>query len=303
MGRVRSPASTPLSAGFRSRALAGCRLSIRVRRRLPEPVRSPATARTGLPDHPACRRGRPNERTVSEGLRRGLAVDVCRSLGVDEIQAVHIPYGLKHDKYRVVSPIEHRPSQVAMSYNSHPTKGPREGLRALARVKRRTPDAEIIVFGGSDPDARDSRRNHLHDVPASGDDRRADLQPQPRLPQLEPGGGVSGCPASKRWPAAVRWLRPTTAARAITPCTTRPRSSLREGDARMFAGNIERLLRGDGERLRLARAGMRFVGRYDWDESGRLVRGVPRDLRSRSVPLPGVRGRLAWVLRADGRRR
>ena len=39
----------------------------------------------------------------------------------------------------------------------------------------------------------------------------------------------------------------------------------------MLAGNIERLLRGDGERLRLARAGMRFVGRYDWDESGRLV--------------------------------
>ena len=62
-----------------------------------------------------------------------------------------LPYGLKHEKYRVVSPLGDRPAQVAMAYNSHPTKGAGRGLKALALVKERVPGAEIVVFGASEP--------------------------------------------------------------------------------------------------------------------------------------------------------
>ena len=250
------------------------------------------------------------QRAVEDALMRGpypkvcvagWLVDVSRSLGVDEIQAVHVPYGLKHDKYRVVSPIEHRPSQVAMSYNSHPTKGPREGLRALARVKRRTPDAEIIVFGGSDPD---------HEIPA-GITYMTSPPQETIVEQIYNRSRVFlnssrvegfGLPCIEAMACGCALVTTDNGGSRDYASTTRPRSSLREEIARMLAGNIERL-------LEVTATPAACTGRDAVRRSLRLGRerpactGVPRDLRSRSVPLPGARGRLAWVLRADGRRR
>jgi glycosyltransferase involved in cell wall biosynthesis len=218
-------------------------------------------------------------RAVEDALMRGpypkicvagWLVEVCRSLGVDEVQAVHVPYGLKHEKYRLVSPIEDRPMQVAMAYNSHPTKGPREGLSALVHVKRRLPEAEVVVFGGSEPE---------HEIP----DGITYLTSPPQAMIVEQiynrsrvflnssrveGFGLPcieamacGCALVTSDNGGARDYAFHTKTALVAP----PRKP------RRLAAYVERLLTNEDARLRLARAGRGLVERYDWDASAHRI--------------------------------
>ena len=207
------------------------------------------------------------QRAVEDALMRGPYPKVCvagwlvgvsRSLGVDEHQAVHVPYGLKHDKYRVVSPIEDRPSQVAMACNSHPTKGPPEGLRALARVKRRMPDAEVIVFGGSDPD---------HEIPA-GITYMTSPPQETIVEQIYNRSRVFlnssrvegfGLPCIEAMACGCALVTTDNGGSRDYAMHDETALVAPRRDARMLAGNIERLLRGDGRTptARIRRAALR----------------------------------------------
>ena len=131
-------------------------------------------------------------------------VEICRELGVPDTQAVHMPVGLDHSKYRAITRIKNRPAQVAMAYNSHPLKRAQLGLDALARVKRRLAGGGGHRIRGHRSNPRDSRRSHIPDVAVAGDDRRADLQPQPRFRQLERRRGLQ----SAEYRGDGLWLRP-----------------------------------------------------------------------------------------------
>ena len=67
-------------------------------------------------------------------------------------QLSYMPYGLDRDAYRLVQPIANRPLQVTMLYNSHPAKGARFGIAAIAEVQRRLPDVRAVVFSNKDPE-------------------------------------------------------------------------------------------------------------------------------------------------------
>lgn len=77
-------------------------------------------------------------------------VDIGKSLGVPEHQLVYVPYGLRHEKYRLTSSIENRPLQVAMVHSNHPMKGTQFGLAALDKVRKRIPNLEVMLFGTED---------------------------------------------------------------------------------------------------------------------------------------------------------
>ena len=130
--------------------------------------------------------------------------DVVRGLGSPPQQAVHIPCGLWHDKYRVKTDLEERPLQVSMIYNAAPTKSANYGLDALALVKARIPSTRMVVFGGTDPtyeipDGITYLNSPTQSVIVD------DIYNQSRGSSTRAWSRVSGWPASRRWPAAPRW--------------------------------------------------------------------------------------------------
>jgi glycosyltransferase involved in cell wall biosynthesis len=202
-------------------------------------------------------------------------IDVSRALGVSEHQSVYLPYGLKHDKYRLVSPLEERPPQVAMAYNSHPTKGAGHGLKALALVKERVPEAEIVVFGASEP-VREIppgvtyRTSPPQDVLVEGiyNRSRVFLNSSVRegfgLPCIE--AMACGCALVTTDNGGSRDYAFHGETALVAPT----------GQVEALADHIEELLVDDDRRLRLARAGLEFVKGYDWDESGRRLESFLR---------------------------
>jgi glycosyltransferase involved in cell wall biosynthesis len=203
-------------------------------------------------------------------------IAVCRELGVSEHQTVYLPYGLKHEKYRIVSPLEGRPAQVAMAYNSHPTKGAGHGLKALALVKKRVPGAETVVFGASDP---------VHEIPAGITYRVS--PPQDELvdriynrsrvflnSSVREGFGLPCIEAMACGCALVSTDNGGSRDYALHDETALVAPT---GDVEMLADHIEALLVDDGRRLRLAESGLEFVKRYDWDESGRRLESFLQD--------------------------
>jgi glycosyltransferase involved in cell wall biosynthesis len=81
---------------------------------------------------------------TSSWLRR-----VAIENGVPPEQAFHVPYGMHHDRYRLIRPIAGRPPRVAMLANPHPVKGARLGLAALRRVRQLRPEVEVVLFGNT----------------------------------------------------------------------------------------------------------------------------------------------------------
>jgi glycosyltransferase involved in cell wall biosynthesis len=79
---------------------------------------------------------------TSTWLRR-LAIDH----GVPAERAFHVPYGIRHEKYRLTKPIEGRPHRVAMLYNLHPVKLAELGIKAIDLAKRELPELEAVIFG------------------------------------------------------------------------------------------------------------------------------------------------------------
>jgi glycosyltransferase involved in cell wall biosynthesis len=78
-------------------------------------------------------------------------VQAAAGMGVPPEQLVYVPYGIKHGKYRITTPIDDRPLQVSMLYHNHFAKAPLVGLEALAEVQRRMPGVRAIAFGTEDP--------------------------------------------------------------------------------------------------------------------------------------------------------
>jgi L-malate glycosyltransferase len=78
-------------------------------------------------------------------------VDVGRSYGVPDRQLVHVPLGLRHEKYRLTRPIAGRPPRVAFCYSEHPQKGARLALEVLAAVRERVSHLDVVAFGAIAP--------------------------------------------------------------------------------------------------------------------------------------------------------
>jgi glycosyltransferase involved in cell wall biosynthesis len=68
-------------------------------------------------------------------------------LGVPASDVTHIPNAIDHACFRLERPIAARRARVAMLYAPHPYKGGDIGLEMLKRVKSRVPGLEAVLFG------------------------------------------------------------------------------------------------------------------------------------------------------------
>jgi glycosyltransferase involved in cell wall biosynthesis len=206
-------------------------------------------------------------------------VEVAKRLGVPEHEVVHIPYGIKHEKYRVMSPIEDRPLQVAMLYRDHISKGPAHGLEALAEVKRRLPETDVVLFSPMPPRSEIPSWIRFHTNPP----QRVivdEVYNQSRVflcPSVVEGFGLMCVEAMACGAALVTTDNGGSKDYAVhgeTALVCEP------GDVMGMADHIETLLRDDANRVRLSTRGTEFVERFDWDVSAGLLESFVRDYGS-----------------------
>jgi glycosyltransferase involved in cell wall biosynthesis len=196
-------------------------------------------------------------------------IDALRKEGIPDDQLAFVPYGLDHTAYRLTRAIEDRPPQVTMLYNAHPVKGAQFGLDAIAEVQRRVPDVRAVVFGNREP---------LLAMPPGV----TYVQSPPRevlvdeiynrsavfvCSSLREGFGLGAIEAMAGGCALVTTANGGSEEYAIpgeTGLVCAPR------DVAGMAERIERLIRDDALRVRVATAGRALVQeRYDWDRSAR----------------------------------
>ena len=191
--------------------------------------------------------------------------DVVIDRGVDPRQAVHLPYGIRHDKYRVTRALDDRPPAVAMLYNPHEMKGPAVGLAAIVAAKQRVPELEAHVFGvGPRPDLPDWI-DYVQDPP------QAQLVDQIYngsrifvLPSRVEGFGLAAVEAMASGCALVSTDCGGSndyAHHGDTALVSPP------GDVDAMADHLVSLLLDDQARCEMSARSVAFVQRFDWDRS------------------------------------
>lgn len=197
-------------------------------------------------------------------------VDVGCELGVPERELVHVPLGLRHEKYRLVSSVRRRPPRISFCYSPHWHKGASVGLEVLARVKQTIPEVEAVAFGTTAPE---------HDVPGWIDFRLdpsqteivRDIYNASRVflctSEVE-GFGLPALEAMACGAAVVTTDNGGSREYALhgqTALVAEP------GDVDALVGHVVELLTDDERRTRIADAGLQHVRRFDWDASAALL--------------------------------
>jgi glycosyltransferase involved in cell wall biosynthesis len=199
-------------------------------------------------------------------------VSVGTEYGVPPDQLVHVPMGIDHDTFRVTNPLDARPLQVGMLYNSHPAKGWAPGRQALERVHARLPEMRALVFGTQIPD--EPLPSWITFVVNPAPEMLVEkLYNQCRVfvqPSLYEGFGFTAVEAMACGCALVSTDNGGSSDYALpgeTALVAPP------GDVDRLAAHIEALLRDDTERIRLATAGLEHVTRFRWDRAAALLEG------------------------------
>jgi glycosyltransferase involved in cell wall biosynthesis len=194
-------------------------------------------------------------------------VDVGRQKGVPADELVHIPNGLQHEKYRLVSPVEKRPPLVSTQYRSHRVSRPELILKVLAEVKRRVPALEATLFSTEPP---------VHETPPW---MTVVTDPPQEFIVNEIYNRSSIYLCASRWEGFGATNVEAMACGAALVTTSNGGSDeyaiheetalvCEPDDTAALADNVERLLQDDELRIRLARQGMQYVREtYDWDRS------------------------------------
>lgn len=78
---------------------------------------------------------------VSQWLRRALLL-----AGVPEVQAIHVPYGLDHDRFHPGATSPERDPIISMLVHPHITKAAGVGIDALRQVTDAHPDVRVELF-------------------------------------------------------------------------------------------------------------------------------------------------------------
>ena len=204
----------------------------------------------------------------------GWLVDLVVQTGVPRSEVVHIPNGLDHNRFRVRRPIDGRAPRVAMNFDPYPAKRGRLGLAAIELLHDRRA-VPATVFGtlpmerATDPDIGflfSPSQETLAEVVYN--EASMFLQPSERE-----GFGMCAVEAMACGCALVTTANGGSADYAFDGET----ALLCEGDAEQMAEVMDRLVRDDSLRVRIAMNGSRFVERFRWaasaDRLARLVSG------------------------------
>lgn len=180
--------------------------------------------------------------------------------------AIYVPNAIDHEKFCVqADPAERVPYSVAMLFHKHPSKGAREGLRALGTLKERIPELEIELFGVP---------SRPKDLPDYIEYKEKPKQSELRMlynraalflaPSFSEGWGLTALEAMACGAAIV-----ATDNSGHREFAIHNRNSLlvRPGDWRAMANSLEKLVREDATRMRLANNGIKCSKRFVWDKS------------------------------------
>lgn len=197
-------------------------------------------------------------------------VDVGLELGVPEAELVHVPLGLRHDKYNLRRPVHGRRPVVSFCYNLHRQKGAATGLEVLAKVKQRVPELEALLFGTTDAEHSFADWISYRRDP-SQEELVAEIYNASRVflctSDVE-GFGLPGLEAMACGAAVV-----TTDNGGSRDYALHDRTALvaAPGDVDTLVEHVVSLVVDDERRTRIAEAGLQHVRRFDWDESAALL--------------------------------
>ncbi len=217
-------------------------------------------------------------------------VDVGRELGVPERELVHIPLGLRHEKYRVTRPITARAPVVSFCHSAHVQKGSHIAIGVLQQVKRAVPELEVTAFGA---------------VPAAGDlpdwfDYRTNPSQETLVEEIYNGSRVFLCASEVEGFGLTNIEAMACGAALVTTDNGGSRDYAvpgktalvaPTGDVDELARHVVRLLRDDDERVRLAEAGRTFVKRFEWDLSAEMLEAFLERYQADPVGFGRPRGR------------
>jgi glycosyltransferase involved in cell wall biosynthesis len=199
-------------------------------------------------------------------------MDVGRRFGVPPEQLLHVPLGLDHELFALITPLDLRRYHVAAMYNPHKEKGWDVTLPALRTVTERRPETSGVVFGMSRPP--EALPDGIDFV--LGPDQRTLADAVYGASQVfvqashHEGFGLTAVEAMGCGCALVStdnggsrdYAIPDETAMVVPPA-----------DPASLADAVLTLLQNDDRRHQLAMAGERFVRRFDWDRSSSILEG------------------------------
>jgi glycosyltransferase involved in cell wall biosynthesis len=188
-------------------------------------------------------------------------VDLLLQRGVAASQIAHIPNGLNHTTFTIRQPIARRPARVAMNFDPHPVKGGEAGLTALEKLHRAL-ETPAIVFGTREPEQTVPAGMRFVRAPAQATIaheiyNRSSVYLQP---SRQEGFGMCAVEAMACGCALVTTANGGSDDYAVDGetaivCGTEPDE---------MAAALQRILKDDTLRSRIATNGARFVERFRW---------------------------------------
>ena len=197
-------------------------------------------------------------------------VEAGRDVGVPANELVHVPIGVRHDRYRVTRPVVPRPPRLAFCYSRHPQKGHELAIDVITRVKQAMPRLEVVGFGALPPE--DALPGWVSYVTQPSPRRLVDdIYNTSRVflcTSRVDGFGLTNVEAMACGAALV-----TTDNGGSRDYALHGETALVApyGDVDALADHVVALLEDDDRRVAIATAGREYVERFDWDRSAELL--------------------------------
>jgi glycosyltransferase involved in cell wall biosynthesis len=194
----------------------------------------------------------------------------------------YIPNAINHEIYRLSSPIESRPRQVAMAFSTELVKGSADGIMALEIARESFPDLKVVFFSTSRPQSWIPKwveyyRNPAQDFIVKEIFSRSSIFLSPSLAEgwgLPPAEAAAcGCAIVSTDNGGAREYVQHVVTGLLSPI----------GDPVSLAHNLCMLLEDDALRVRLAKAGNRFVSQLSWEKSTDLLENFLQQLAAPRV--------------------
>ena len=183
-----------------------------------------------------------------------------------------VPNAIDAGEFYAATPLEDREPRVIALYHRLPVKGPDTLVEALTLLKERVPDVQAGVLSARPPSHRLPKWATLHIRPD-----RADLAAlYNRASVCLHTSRLEGWGLVPMEAAACGCAVAATESRGVSEFLTSGSSMLTAapGDAPRLADAAHRLLSDEALRIRTARAGIRDVARFSWDDSTARLEAV-----------------------------